>query len=187
MPTPTEQLYSRTSYAGDGVTTAWNFTFAGGYLDKSHVKAYTLTPAGVRTELAVLPGDFLGEYQLSIVPAVPLGTQVTIYRDTPKDAPLVDFADGGNLKEAALDTATKQTIFAAAENAAAAVPATPPIRASADVASPASPGIFWSEAASPPSGAPPPSWVVLTLILTSGSPMAQFWSPTRIHRAAVPS
>ena len=115
MPTPTTQLLSRTSYAGDGVTTLWNFTFAGGYIDRTHVKAYTQTPAGVRTELTVVPADFIGAYQLRVLPAVAVGLTLTIYRNTPKDIPLVDFVDGGNLTEAALDTMTKQAVFGAAE------------------------------------------------------------------------
>lgn len=116
MPTPTEQLLSRTSYAGDGVTTAWNFTFAGGYIDKAHVKAFTTDSFNVRTDLTVVPGDFIGEFQLSVIPPVAVGSTLTIYRDTPKDAPIVDFADGSNLTEAALDTLSKQAVFAAAES-----------------------------------------------------------------------
>lgn len=116
MPTPTEQLLSRTSYAGDGVTTAWNFTFASGYIDQAHVKAFVLDSLGDRTDLTVVPGDFIGEFQLSITPPVAVGSTLTIYRDTPKDAPLVDFADGGNLTEAALDTLAKQAVFCAAES-----------------------------------------------------------------------
>lgn len=116
MPTPTKQLLSRTLYTGDGVTTAWNFTFSSGYLDKAHVKAYTQSPAGVRTDLTVLPGDFLGKFQLQIVPAVVNGHKLTIYRDTPKDAPLVDFADGSAFQETTLDTLAKQAVFVAAES-----------------------------------------------------------------------
>lgn len=116
MPTPTEQLLSRTSYLGDGATTDWNFTFSSGYLDKAHVKAYTQSPAGVRTNLTVLPGNFLGPYQLRITPAVASGYKLTIYRDTPKDAPLVDFTDGSNFQETSLDTLAKQAVFVAAES-----------------------------------------------------------------------
>ncbi len=115
MPTPTEQLLSRTSYAGDGVTTAWDFTFASGYLDKAHVKAYVKDSDGDRTDLVITEANFIGEYQLSIVPPVAISDVLTIYRDTPKDAPLVDFADGSNLTEAALDTLARQAIFVAAE------------------------------------------------------------------------
>ncbi len=115
MPTPTEQLLSRTSYAGDGVTTAWNFTFASGYIDKAHVKAFVTDSTNNRTDLAITPANFIGEFQLSIAPPVAISDTLTIYRDTPKDAPLVDFADGSNLTEAALDTLARQAVFVAAE------------------------------------------------------------------------
>lgn len=115
MPTPTEQLLSRTSYVGDGVTTAWDFTFASGYIEKAHVKAYTTDSDNNRTELTITEANFIGDYQLSIVPPVAASDTLTIYRDTPKDAPLVDFADGSNLTEAALDTLARQAVFVAAE------------------------------------------------------------------------
>ena len=127
MPTPTTQLLSRTSYAGDGVTTLWNFTFAGGYIDRTHVKAYTQTPAGVRTELTVVPADFIGAYQLRVLPAVAVGLTLTIYRNTPKDIPLVDFVDGANFNEASLDTLARQAVYIAAEteDAITYIPGTP--------------------------------------------------------------
>lgn len=115
MPTPTEQLLSRTSYAGDGVTTAWNFTFASGYIDQEHVKAYVTDSEGLRTELVLTSANFIGEFQLSVTPPVAVSDILTIYRDTPKDAPLVDFQDGSNITEAALDTLARQAVFVAAE------------------------------------------------------------------------
>ncbi len=115
MPTPTEQLLSRTSYAGDGVTTVWNFTFASGYIDQAHVKAFVTDSDGNRTDLTLTDANFVGEFQLSITPAITATDTLTIYRDTPKDAPLVDFADGSNLTEAALDTLARQAVFVAAE------------------------------------------------------------------------
>jgi hypothetical protein len=115
VPTPTEQLLSRTSYAGDGVTTAWNFTFASGYIDQEHVKAYVTDSEGLRTDLVLTPADFIGEFQLRVIPAVAVSDVLTIYRDTPKDAPLVDFQDGSNITEAALDTLARQAVFVAAE------------------------------------------------------------------------
>lgn len=106
------QLESTSSYAADGLQTIWNFSFAGGYLDPSHVKAFSTTPAGVREDLAPI---LVGSAQVRIEPAVPLGHELTIYRDTPTDGPLVDFADLAAHTEASLDTANKQAIFAAAE------------------------------------------------------------------------
>ena len=115
MPTPSEQLLSRTIYDVDGTTTVWNFSFTGGYLDPSHVKAYTELPTGVRTPIAVTPEMLIGEFQLQIAPALPSSAGVlVIYRDTPKDLPLVDFVEGP-LSEIALDTNAKQAVFIAAE------------------------------------------------------------------------
>lgn len=116
MPSPTEQLLSRTTYAGDGVTSVWNFTFAGGYLDSSYVKAFTTDAFGNKTYLTIAPADLVGPYQLRVLPPVPTGHSITIYRDTPKDAPLVDFADGGAFQEVTLDTMAKQAVHIAAES-----------------------------------------------------------------------
>lgn len=115
MPTPFRQLESVTSYTADGVRTAWDFSFSSGYLDKAHVKAYQLSPLGVRTEVPVTLGMFAGPYQLTITPPIPLGYELTIYRDTPTAAPLVDFTDAAAFTEVALDTVVKQATFAAAE------------------------------------------------------------------------
>lgn len=116
MPTPTEQMLSRTYYVGDGITTTWNFAFSGGYIDKAHVKAYTLAPNGDRVDLTVTSGNFIGPYQLTLTPPVASGHTLLIYRDTPTDQPLVDFTDGSNITEAALDTLARQAVMCAAEN-----------------------------------------------------------------------
>ena len=117
MATPIRQLLSRASYNGDSATTVWDFSFAGGYLDQAHVKASTRnTTTGDIVELVVTPGSFVGPYQLLVSPAVPLGTELTIYRNSPKDLPLVNFADKAALTEAALDLNAKQAIFVAAES-----------------------------------------------------------------------
>lgn len=115
MPTVTEQLLSRTIYATDGTTTNWDFSFSGGYLLKAHVKAYTEAPSGARTEIIVTDGMFTGPYQLNISPALATGLLLGIYRDTPKDLPLVDFTDESGFSEISLDTNAKQAVFIAAE------------------------------------------------------------------------
>lgn len=112
MPSPKFQGLAHTAYDADGVTTTWNFNFTGGYLDPSHVKAYTVT-AGLTTFLGTVP--LAGPAQALLVPALPVGTEVHIYRDTPKDLPIVDFTDGSSLTEIALDTNAKQAVFIAAE------------------------------------------------------------------------
>jgi hypothetical protein len=115
MPTPKLQLLSRTQYDTDGSTTVWNFNFSGGYILQDHVKAYYDSPLGVRTVVTVTPAMLIGTWQLQITPAIPAGNVLTIYRATPKDNPMVDFADRGNISEVALDTLARQAIFVAAE------------------------------------------------------------------------
>lgn len=115
MPSPIRQLLSQTSYDADGTTTVWDFSFASGYIDKSHVKAFYLDINGARTDVTVTLGMFIGDFQLSITPALAVGNELTIYRDTPKDAPLVNFADKAVVTEAALDLMATQAVFVAAE------------------------------------------------------------------------
>lgn len=143
MPTPITELLSRTIYNTDGTTTIWNFNFAGGYLDKAHVKAYTEAPTGVRTYLTVVPSDVIGPAQLQIIPSPPVGNYLVIYRATPRNLPIVDFTDGSGLSEVSLDINARQAVFLAAESqdAVAAVPLDQAIqaalsaKASADAAS----------------------------------------------------
>lgn len=115
MPTPIDQLLSRTLYNTDGVTTVWDFSFSGGYLDKTHIKAFVEAPTGARTQITVTDPMVTGPYQLTISPALANGDVLTIYRDTPKDLPLVDFTDESGFSEIALDTNAKQAVFIAAE------------------------------------------------------------------------
>jgi hypothetical protein len=119
MPTPTQQLISQTIYTTDGLTSDWNFSFAGGYIDASHVKAYYLDSSDVRTD--VLAFTLSGPYQLHTTYVLPAGLLLVIYRDTPKTAPIVDFTDGSGLTELALDTNARQAVMLAAEAADANV------------------------------------------------------------------
>jgi len=114
---PTRQLLSQTSYDTDGVTTVWNFSFSDGYLDRDYVKVQLLDKAtGVVTQHPITDVNFLGDFQLTLTPAFPTGSELTIYRDTPKDAPLVNFADTASLTEISLDTNARQAVHIAAES-----------------------------------------------------------------------
>lgn len=118
MPTPIRQFNTQTHYLADGVTTAWPFAFTGGYIDPSHVRAQTKSPAGALAELSIDPeNDLIGEFQLRVTPPVPDDYELIIYRATPRDLPLVDFSDGSQLPEVNLDILAKQSIFVAAESA----------------------------------------------------------------------
>jgi hypothetical protein len=108
--------YATNRFTGDGVTTQYAINFAGGYISKDHVKAYIRNPAtNVRTPVAITSSMFVTPYTINLGVAAPAGYEVVIYRDTPKDAPLVDYTTGSRITEANLDKANKQAIFAVAE------------------------------------------------------------------------
>lgn len=98
---------------GDGVKTAWEFNFAGGYISPEHVKAFTENV--VTGELVIRPLTLIGPNTAQIVPAVASGLRLIIYRDTPKTEPLVDYSTGSILNESSLDKSNKQAVFIAAE------------------------------------------------------------------------
>lgn len=114
--------YSVNRFPGDGATTTWNLSFAGmdgqyaGYISKTHVKAYTiLDSTGAETPLPLPSTAFIGPTTLKIEPAIPVGTTLVVYRDTPKNAPLLDYVDGALMIEKNLDTSNQQAIYAVAE------------------------------------------------------------------------
>lgn len=117
MADPIRELLSQTSYDTDGTTTIWNFSFAGGYLDRSHVRVQLMDKATLAiTQVPISEANFIGDFQLLLTPPFVVGYELTIYRGTPKDLPLVDFADRAALTEGALDLNAKQAIFVAAES-----------------------------------------------------------------------
>jgi hypothetical protein len=115
--TSIRQLYSRSVWLSDGTDSLWNFAFTGGYLDKLHVRAKMTNPETGAAELVPInyATDFVGPFQLLVVPNIPAGYEFTIYRDTPKDLPIVNFQDGGRISEVSLDTNAKQAVFIASE------------------------------------------------------------------------
>ena len=111
-------LYATYRVPGDGVTTQFEFSFSGGYMDKSHVKAYIEDAVTLaRTPIEVLPTMFVGDFTLNLGVAAPVGKNMVIYRDTPKSGPLVDFTTGSRLTEANLDKVAQQSVFIGAETA----------------------------------------------------------------------
>ncbi len=113
MPAPT--YLSLVEFPGDGTTTVWDFNFAGGYISRSHVKAFIRSPSGLTTPHTIVDADFVTDFRLTVLPAVPVGYTLRIYRETPKDAPLTNFAGGSNFTEANLDLLAQQAVFATAE------------------------------------------------------------------------
>lgn len=101
------------TYTADGETDQYEFNFPGGYLNKADIKAYMFDPEGVvRTDLTV---EFISDNLVKLSPAQKSGNRVTIYRDTPKELPLVSFTDGAMIEARNLDRNAKQCIFAVAE------------------------------------------------------------------------
>ncbi|CDL65196.1 hypothetical protein [Burkholderia phage Bp-AMP2] len=104
---------SMQEYPGKGTNGPFEFNFAGGYIDPSHVKAYRYDPVSARTYPQTL--TFLGPNQVRTSDVIPVGQYVVLYRDTPKNQPLVDYSEGAVMDEANLDKSNDQSVFIAAE------------------------------------------------------------------------
>lgn len=115
MSTSTLLLNSVNRWLADGTQVDWDFSFAGGYIARAHVRAYYVLADDTKVTVPVTAGMFVTDFRLRIEPAVPVGATLTIYRDTPKDLPLVDWQSGTALTEVALDTMARQAVFIAAE------------------------------------------------------------------------
>lgn len=106
--------YATFDTIGDGSTTSWEFNFAGGYISRDHVKAFTQDL--VTGELRIIsPLVFTGPNTVVISPAVPPQQRLVIYRDTPKTLPIVDYTEGSIINERNLDVSNLQSVFIAAE------------------------------------------------------------------------
>lgn len=103
---------------GTPAPTVVDFAFAGGYISPAHVKAEIFNPATyLRTPVTVTDDNFVTDYRLSLPVVVPTGSVLRVYRDTPKDQPLVDFTNGARIAENNLDLVARQAVFVAAESA----------------------------------------------------------------------
>lgn len=104
---------SMQEFPGAGTNGPFEFNFAGGYIDQSYVKAYRYDPVSAATYDQTL--TFVGTNTVTTSDVIPLGQFVIVYRDTPKDKPLVDFTDGAVMDEENLDLSNQQAISVAAE------------------------------------------------------------------------
>ncbi len=110
-------LFATNRFAGDGVTTSYEFNFVGKYLARSHVKAYQEDNATKeRTPVAITDSNFLNDTTLHMLPVTPVGKTLVIYRDTQKE-PLVNFVNGSRFTEYNMDIAARQGAFIAVEGA----------------------------------------------------------------------
>lgn len=105
--------YATLVTAGDGTKTEWEFNFAGGYISKDHVKAFTEDT--VTGQITIRQIEFIGPNTVRITPAVSNGLRLVIYRDTPKTEPIVNYTDGSVMSETNLDKSNQQAVFIAAE------------------------------------------------------------------------
>lgn len=82
----------------DPETTLWPFQFKDGYIDPAFVRMRYRDPEGLWHPVRIDPRkDFPEEFTLRIVPPVPPAVMVEVYRDTPKDTPIVIYGNGGTL------------------------------------------------------------------------------------------
>lgn len=114
LPAATGNFNTMHTFDGDGnPDRAFEINFSGGYISKSHVKAYMM-PYGT-AEYEYLDITFVNESTVRLSAPVPVGWVVTIYRDTPKDVPLASFTDGALITAGSLDRNAEQAIFGVAE------------------------------------------------------------------------
>lgn len=79
-------------------TVLWPFAFTDGYIDRAYVKVRYKDFNGVWWPVKINPAtDFESEFVLRIEPPIPPCEIVDIYRDTPKDHPIVVYGNGGTL------------------------------------------------------------------------------------------
>jgi hypothetical protein len=108
-------LYATNRYPGDGTTTTFTVAFLGGYISRDHVKAFVTSAEGVDTDIALTPSMWVNATTLDLGQPVPVGSILTLKRDTPKVEPLVDYENGTRLTAGNMDLANRQNLFAAAE------------------------------------------------------------------------
>ncbi|SGA03417.1 hypothetical protein BN110_005 [Yersinia phage phiR8-01] len=107
-----KNYYSMNEFPGTGSDT-FDINFAGGYLDKTHVKAYMVKTG--ETDIELLALTFLTAARVKTSKPVPIGYKCVIYRDTPKSVPMLSFKDGAPMTAINLDRNAMQSIFSAAE------------------------------------------------------------------------
>lgn len=98
-------------------TVLWPFTFKDGYIDKAYVRVRYKDDQGKWWPVKITPKDnFASDYVLTITPPIPPCAMVDIYRDTPKDAPLVIYGRGGTiLADESRNAAVRQSMHVVVE------------------------------------------------------------------------
>lgn len=104
-------------FAGDGVTTTFNFSMTGGYLSRDYVYFFTRPNDDILNYTPYDDDDvtWITDFSVQVAAPIPVGTTFVILRSTTLE-PLVDFQNTSRITEKNLDTATWQSIHIAAEN-----------------------------------------------------------------------
>lgn len=76
-------------------TTVWPFAFVDGYIDRDFVRVRYQDETGKWWPVAINRTNFQDDSTLVIIPSIPPALRVDIYRDTPKNYPLVVYGRGG--------------------------------------------------------------------------------------------
>ena len=108
-----DDYHTMHEFPGDGGTDTFEVNFSGGYINAAHVKGTYTDPTTQETTPLAL--ELVGKNTFRVTPVPPAGTTVTIFRDTPKETPLLSFVDGAIITAPNLDRNAKQAIFAIAE------------------------------------------------------------------------
>lgn len=108
--------------------TTWDFQFAGGYIDRAHVRAQALLPSGW-TQLDIDPSEndpgdpsnapfrFIGDYQLRLDLSTLAGpvTGLVIYRHTPRDVNVSVPLDAARIRATGMEPSARHAFFVAVE------------------------------------------------------------------------
>ena len=82
----------------DPGTILWPFTFKDNYIDRAFVRCRYLAYDGKWYPVKITPRkNFASDYVLLVEPPIPPCRMVDIYRDTPKDNPIVIYGHGGTI------------------------------------------------------------------------------------------
>lgn len=97
--------YARSAFPGNGTNRLFNVNFP--YISQAHVEVFVDS----------VEQDFtwINATTVELATAPTSGAVVIVRRNTPKDARLVDWTDGSNLREADLDLADLQSLYIAQE------------------------------------------------------------------------
>lgn len=98
-------------------TILWPFQFKDGYIDRAYVRVRYKDYAGKWHAVKIVPKiNFSEDYMLRISPPIPPCLMVDIYRDTPKDHPIVVYGNGGTiLTDESRNAAVRQSMHVVIE------------------------------------------------------------------------